>query len=102
MGGGGRSDYSVWRRDRLFFPGEHLYALARFNHGAGWRRVYLSGGARRTWRDVEARKEACFDKLCAGGRFNRGSQSRVATAWVAHASRVVASASSRSRTSLDV
>ena len=100
MGGSGRIHNAPRWCHRLFLPDEHLHLVAGLNYGARRRRVYLFGYTRSGRRNVEAWKEARFDELCAGFRSNRGSQCRVATAWVAHESRVVASASSRSRTFL--
>ena len=80
MGGSGRSHNAPRRCHRLFLPDEHLHLVAGLNYGARRRRVYLFGDTRSGRRNVEARKEARFDELCAGGRSNRGSQCWVATA----------------------
>src|SRR3954467_14533892 len=56
-----------------FFPNNHLHVVARVNHGPRRRRVYLFSNTRSSRRNVEARQEARFDELCAGGRFNRRS-----------------------------
>src|SRR5213079_273911 len=61
-----RSNDSPRWRDWLFLPGEGFHVLARLNHGACWRRIFLSGGARRSGRDDEARKKLVLTSFCAG------------------------------------
>src|SRR5262245_52265054 len=80
MGGSSRSHYAPRRCHRIFLPDEHLQLVARVNYGARRRRVYLFGHTRSSRRNVEARKKACFDKLCLGGCTNCGSHCWVAAA----------------------
>jgi hypothetical protein len=88
--GSGRSHHPPRRCHRLFLPDKHLRLVAWLDYGARRRRVYLFGDTCGGRRDVEARKEARFDELYVGGRSNRRSQCWLASAWVAHASRVLA------------
>src|SRR5207253_718232 len=69
-------------RNRLFFPDESFNVLARFNHGAGGRRVCLSSNTRCSWRNVEARKKTCSDEFFARSRTNRGPESRLEDVWL--------------------
>src|SRR6266705_5606345 len=76
------SDYAPRRTDRLFFSGEHFDVLARLDHGGGWWWIYLSGRARRSGRNVEARKTTCADEFFARSRTNRGPESRLESDWL--------------------
>src|SRR3954462_14642565 len=102
MGRSGRGHNAPRWCHWLFLPDEHLHLVARINHGARRRRVYLFGDTRSSRRNVEARQKARYYELCVRGRSHRGSQYCTAIAWVADASRVLASASSRTRIFLKV
>src|SRR6266480_5989396 len=98
MGSCSGSDDASRRRDRYFLSREGFHFLARLNYGArGWR-LFLSGRARCSRRNVEAWKETCSDKLFGGSSLNRDYQYRLENARVAHASRVLVSPSSPKRT----
>src|SRR5437899_7996818 len=83
MGRRGGGDYASRRRDRIFLSGEHFDFLARLDHGRGWWRIYLSGRARCTRRNAEARKETRSDEFFVRSRLDRAPEYRPEDARVA-------------------